>query len=51
MWLKENFDKTSSVNKAINEAKRLGNEAIEAIKEYKNAELEGIIKSMIDREF
>jgi len=24
---------------------------IEAIKEYKNAELEGIIKSMIDREF
>ena len=50
-WLKENFDKTSSVSKAINEAKRLGNEAIEAIKEYKNAELEGIIKSMIDREF
>ena len=50
-WLKENFDKTSSVSKAINEAKRLGAEAIEAIKEYKNAELEGIIKSMIDREF
>ena len=51
LWLKENFDKTSSVSKAISEAKRLGAEAIEAIKEYKNAELEGIIKSMIDREF
>ncbi|MDU2360541.1 MAG: D-glycero-beta-D-manno-heptose 1-phosphate adenylyltransferase, partial [Campylobacter concisus] len=50
-WLKENFDKTSSLSKAISEAKRLGAEAIEAIKEYKNAEFEGIIKSMIDREF
>ncbi len=50
-WLKEEFVKTNSLQKAVNEAKRLGNEAIESIKEYKNAELEGIIKSMIDREF
>lgn len=50
-WLKEKFDKTDSLSKAISEAKRLGAEAIEAIREYKNAELEGIIKSMIDREF
>ena len=50
-WLKEEFIKTNSLQKAVNEAKRLGTEAIESIKEYKNAELEGIIKSMIDREF
>ncbi|MCD8212547.1 MAG: polyprenyl synthetase family protein [Campylobacter sp.] len=51
LWLRENFAKFGCIQKAIGEAKKLCDEAICAVSEYKNKELENIIKSVIDREF
>ncbi|WP_169780057.1 polyprenyl synthetase family protein [Campylobacter curvus] len=50
-WLTRNFAKFSCVQRSINDAKALCEDALSAIQEYKNKELEEIIKSMIDREF
>ncbi|WP_169754287.1 polyprenyl synthetase family protein [Campylobacter curvus] len=50
-WLTRNFAKFDCVQRSINEAKALCEDALVAIKGYKNKELEEIIKSMIDREF
>ncbi|MBE2983778.1 polyprenyl synthetase family protein [Campylobacter sp. RM9344] len=50
-WIKDKFYEFGCIKRAIDEARTLCQEALEAISEYKNFELEGIIKSMIDREF
>ncbi|CAD7286621.1 polyprenyl synthetase family protein [Campylobacter suis] len=50
-WLRQKFDSTGSIQKAVNLARELGVEALDCIKEYQDAELENIIISMIDREF
>ena len=50
-WLTRNFAKFNCVQRSINEATALCEDALVAIKGYKNKELEEIIKSMIDREF
>ncbi|AQW82390.1 polyprenyl synthetase family protein [Campylobacter pinnipediorum] len=50
-WIKDRFEKYNIIQKTINEAKELGIEAIKAIKDHSNSELESIIKSMIDRDY
>ncbi len=50
-WLTRNFAKFNCVQRSVNDAKALCDDALAAIKGYKNKELEEIIKSMIDREF
>ncbi|MBR8462726.1 polyprenyl synthetase family protein [Campylobacter sp. faydin G-24] len=50
-WIKQSLIKFGCIKRCINEAKSICDEALKAIKEYKNEELESIITSMIDREF
>ncbi len=50
-WIKESMRKTASLQKAIEEAKSFGYEALEAIKEENNESLTKVIKEMIERDF
>lgn len=50
-WIKEQMVTTGALKDSIQEAQKLGLEAIEAIKEYKNDQLENIMNAMINREF
>ncbi len=50
-WIKLNMQKTKSIEKSVKLAKKLGLEALDAIKDEKNPELEKVIKDMIEREF
>lgn len=50
-WIKRNFAELGCVKRAVDEARALCDEALEAIKEYKNEGLESIVKSTIERDF
>jgi octaprenyl-diphosphate synthase len=50
-WIKEQMVQTKALEDSINEAKKLGFEAIEAVKEENNEALVQIMSAMIDREF
>jgi len=51
-WIKESLKQTNALNDAINEAKKIGLQAIDSIKDEKNSiELVNIMKAMIERDF
>jgi len=50
-WIKNKFEETGAITKTIEYTKKLGNEALEAIKNENLPELENIIKEMIVRDF
>jgi octaprenyl-diphosphate synthase len=51
-WIKESMKQTNALSDAINEAKKIGLEAIDSIKDEKNSiELVNIMKAMIERDF
>lgn len=51
-WIKEQFNLTKALNDAINEAKKVGLEAIKSIEGEKNSkDLIDIMKAMIERDF
>lgn len=50
-WIKAKFEETGAVKKSIQFAQKLGQEALEAIKDENMPELEKIIKEMIVRDF
>ena len=51
-WIKESLKQTNALNDAINEAKKIGLQAINSIKDEKNSiELVNIMKAMIERDF
>jgi len=50
-WIKEQMAKHKAIQKCIELAKKLSYEALEAIKEFKNSELERVITDMIERDF
>jgi len=50
-WLKAQFEEFNVISRSINEARALGQKALESIKEYQNEALENIAKKMIYREF
>ena len=50
-WIKEKMNETNAINLSINDARRLGLEALEAIKDEEDVGLASIIKEMIERNF
>ncbi|OCL87705.1 Octaprenyl-diphosphate synthase [Aliarcobacter thereius] len=51
-WIKTKFKETNALNDSINEARKIGLEAINSIKDEKNSkDLVDIMKDMIEREF
>ena len=50
-WIKKRMVEYKVIDESVNLAKKLGFEAIESIKEYKNGDLEKIISDMIEREY
>jgi octaprenyl-diphosphate synthase len=51
-WIKKQMIQTNALSDSITQAKKLGNEAIEAVKGEENSEtLIMIMKAMIEREF
>ncbi len=50
-WIKQKMQATGALKECFTLVERLGNEALNSIKEYKNQDLEKIIKDMIDREY
>jgi len=50
-WIKEQMATTKALEDSVKQAKKLGLEAIEAIKEYNNKDLEDIMLSMVERSF
>ncbi len=50
-WIKEQMQSSKALQQSIKLAQKLGDEAIEAIKPYKNSDLENIMNAMIQREF
>jgi len=50
-WIKDMMQKSGALSKTLEIVNDLANEALKAIKEYKNEELEKIIKDMIQREY
>lgn len=50
-WIKEQMNETGALQDAIAQAKDLGNEAIEALKDENTLELVMIMKAMTEREF
>ena len=51
LWIKEQMTSTHALQDAILQAKALGNEAIEALKDENTLDLVMIMKAMIEREF
>jgi octaprenyl-diphosphate synthase len=50
-WIKEQMQEVEALQESIQVAQKLGAEAINAIKEYNNEDLENIMNAMIHREF
>ena len=50
-WIKEQMIATQALQESVKQAQALGVEAIEAIKEYNNPDLENIVNAMINRDF
>ena len=50
-WIKDQMEQTGALNESIALAKKIGNEAVEAIKDENNDDLVMIMKAMIEREF
>lgn len=50
-WIKEKMNETNAINLSINDARRLGFEALEAIKDEEDVGLASIIEEMIERNF
>lgn len=50
-WIKEQMIATKALEDSVKQAQKLGFEAIEAIKEYNNQDLENIMSDMINRSF
>ncbi len=50
-WIKEQMNETGALKDAIAQAKNLGNEAIEALKDENTLDLVMIMKAMTEREF
>ncbi len=51
LWIKTKMRESGAVFRCIELAKELGEEALEAIKNYKNSDLERIITQMIERDY
>ena len=51
LWIKEKMEQTGSLKESIEQARKFGLEAIEAIKEENNDDLIAIMKDMIEREY
>lgn len=51
LWIKDKLAKYDIIKKCVNEAKKLGLEALSVIKKYNNESLEKVIVQMIDRDF
>ncbi len=50
-WIKEKMQESRALGKTLDIVNHLADEALDAIKDYKNKELEKIIKDMIQREY
>jgi octaprenyl-diphosphate synthase len=50
-WIHQKMEQTGALAHAINDAKNLGNEAINAIKSLGIEGLDGVVRQMIEREF
>ena len=50
-WIKEKMNETQGLQKSIDLAKRYGSEALRAIENENNPDLENIMKQMIERDF
>ena len=50
-WIKQKMQTTGALKECFDLVQRLGNEALKSIQEYKNRDLEKIIKDMIQREY
>ena len=51
LWIKDNMKKHKIIEKSIQYAKSLGQDALMSIKQEDNMALENIIKDMIERKF
>jgi octaprenyl-diphosphate synthase len=51
LWLKTKMQESGAVLKSVEEAQKLGYEALEAIKSENNSELERVMRDMIERNF
>lgn len=51
LWIKDNMKKTNALKDALKLAQKYGYEALEAIKDEQNKELEDIMSAMVNREF
>lgn len=50
-WIRQKMDETKALDKAISDAKRLGNEAIKAIKSLEVQGLDDVVRQLIERDF
>ena len=50
-WIKQKMETSGVLKECFTLVNKLGNEALKSIQEYKNSDLEKIIKDMIDREY
>ncbi len=50
-WIKQKMETSGALKECFTLVNRLGNEALQSIQEYKNSDLEKIIKDMIQREY
>ena len=50
-WIKQKMETSGALKECFALVNKLGNEALKSIQEYKNSDLEKIIKDMIDREY
>jgi len=50
-WIKQKMQTTGALKECFALVEKLGSEALKSIEEYKNQDLEKIIKDMIDREY
>ncbi len=50
-WIREKMQSSGALKECFELVHKLGNEALKSIEEYKNSDLEKIIKDMIDREY
>ncbi|MDD3343667.1 MAG: polyprenyl synthetase family protein, partial [Sulfurospirillaceae bacterium] len=50
-WIKEKMQETNAINRSIEDAKKLGFEALDALSKEEDVGLASIIKEMIERKF